>query len=60
VKGLSDRLIVEIDVLDDRAEDAVFALLHLANEIAASPMVHIRDYEYEGYRLRWKWVEEGR
>jgi len=61
---MADKLLVEIELLNDRAEDAVFALVYLANQLAGSPVVQIGDDDhweeeiYEQYKIKWRFAED--
>lgn len=55
------KLSIEIDLLNDKAEDAVFALIWLANFVAQYPKTGIRRAgveEYDNYRIKWRFVND--
>jgi hypothetical protein len=60
---MADKLLLEVEMLGGKSEDAVFALLNLANRLAESPTIHIKDrreweeYECGDYRLRWRFTD---
>jgi hypothetical protein len=61
---MADRLLVEIEMLNDEADDAVFALIYLANSLAVSPTIDIRDdhdwqeHLYDTYKIKWRFAED--
>jgi hypothetical protein len=61
---MADKLLIEVEMLNERADDAVFALLYLANSLAESPTIHIKneheweEHIYDSYRLKWRFADE--
>lgn len=59
---MATKLLLEIDLLTDKAEDAIGALVFLANELIRNPIVQVRDdWENEtgdAYLLRWRFEEQ--
>jgi hypothetical protein len=63
-----NKLLIEVELLNGKAEDAIFALLYLANNLAESPSIppigasgralRWEEYVYDSYRLKWRFVEE--
>lgn len=61
---MSDKLLIEIDMVNGDAADAVRALVFLANEIVECPTIEITDVPHwrervnEAYQLKWRFAED--
>lgn len=61
---MADKLLVEIDLRNSSADDAIRALLFLANSLVESPTVEIAEPIYwnerqsENYQVKWRFSED--
>jgi hypothetical protein len=61
---MSDKLLVEIDIANGDAADAVRALVFLANEIVECPTIEItdaprwRERANDAYQMKWRFAED--
>lgn len=61
---MADKLLVEVEIIDNRLEDAVPALVYLANELTENEIIEIatppawREKDARGYALKWRWSED--
>jgi hypothetical protein len=61
---MADKLLIEIDMVNGDAEDAVRALVFLANEIVESSTIEITDVPQwreranAAYQLKWRFAED--
>ena len=61
---MADKLLVEIDIVNGDASDAVRALVFLANEIVECSTIEITDVPQwrerasDAYQLRWRFAED--
>lgn len=58
---MPDKLLVEVEMVEGKAENAIFGLLNLANRLVESPQfMELREWkEYDGdeYRLKWRFTD---
>lgn len=61
---MADKLLIEIDMVNGDAADAVRALVYLANEIVESSTIEITDVPQwreranDAYQLKWRFAED--
>lgn len=61
---MSDKLLIEIDMVNGEAADAVRALVFLANEIVESSTIEItdapqwRERASDAYQMKWRFAED--
>lgn len=60
---MADKLLIEIEIIDQRLEDAVPALVYLANELTENEVIELtsppawRQKGGSGYDLKWRWSD---